>query len=139
MWYIWLGIVILLALIELMTVNLTTVWFVLSGIVALFTSFFVDSFLIQFAVFVLLGIVLLVKTKSTLQKWLHDNHPNLNIERIIGMEGIVTEEIQKNLAGEVKVDGKHWTAIASKKIKKGSIVHILEIEGVKVRVEEVRN
>lgn len=137
MWYIWLGIIILLALIEVMTVNLTTVWFVISGLIALLVSLFIDNFFLQFAIFVVLGIVLLSQTKGVLEKWLQNNHPKTNLDRIIGMEGIVTEEIKKNTPGEVKVDGKKWTAIASKKIKKGSTVHILEISGVKVLVEEV--
>ncbi|MDD3340869.1 MAG: NfeD family protein [Bacilli bacterium] len=137
MWYIWLGIVILLALMEVMTVNLTTIWFVISGFAALLLSLVIDNFLLQFAVFVILGIVLLSQTKGVLEKWLQSNHPRTNLDRIIGMEAIVTEEIKKNTPGEVKVDGKLWTAIASKKIKKGSTVHILDISGVKVLVEEV--
>ena len=46
------------------------------------------------------------------------------------------EQIKKNNTGEVKVDGKKWTAYADKNIKKGSIVKILKIDGVKVKVEE---
>ena len=55
------------------------------------------------------------------------------------MEAIVTEEISKNKPGEVKVDGKRWTAISNKKIKVDSTVKVLEIEGVKLKVEEVKD
>jgi membrane protein implicated in regulation of membrane protease activity len=51
------------------------------------------------------------------------------------MQGIVTEEIRKNEVGEVKVDGKKWSAIADNKIEVGSIVKILKINGVKLKVE----
>lgn len=51
------------------------------------------------------------------------------------MTAVVTEEIKKNEPGEVKVDGKRWTAISNKKIKVGEEVKILEIEGVKLKVE----
>jgi Membrane protein implicated in regulation of membrane protease activity len=138
MWYIWLGIVILLALIEVMTVNLTTIWFVISGLVALLISFAIDNFFVQFGVFVVLGILLLVKTKAVMEKWLNKNKVKTNLDRIIGMEGVVTEDISKNIIGEVRVDGKNWSAKADKKIKKGSTVNILKIEGVKVIVEEVK-
>lgn len=138
MWFIWLGIVIFLALIEIMTINLTTIWFVISGIIALLLSFVVDSFLIQFAVFVIVGIILLMKTKSTFEKWFEGKTIRTNLDRIIGMEGIVTEEIKRNAPGEVKVDGKRWTATSSKKIKEGATVHILSIDGVKIKVEEVK-
>ena len=52
------------------------------------------------------------------------------------MRGIVTEEITKKRPGEVKVDGKKWTAISDKKIKIDSTVRVLEIDGVKLKVEE---
>ena len=53
------------------------------------------------------------------------------------MTAIVTKEISKNNPGEVKVDGKYWTAMSDKKIKVDSTVKVLEIDGVKLKVEEV--
>lgn len=61
----------------------------------------------------------------------------MNLERIIGMNGIVTEEIKKNAVGEVKVDGKLWSAIAEKRIKQDEEVKVLSIDGVKLVVEKV--
>ena len=52
------------------------------------------------------------------------------------MTGLVTEDIDIDQPGEVKVDGKRWTAIAKEKIVKGKKVKILNIEGVKLLVEE---
>ena len=37
----------------------------------------------------------------------------------------------------VKVDGKRWSAISTKKIKVGRKVEILSIDGVKLHVKEV--
>jgi len=136
MFYIWLAIVILLTIVEFLTVNLTTIWFVVSAIVALLLSFIIDNFLLQFAVFVILGIALLITTRPTLMKLLIKNKEKTNIDRVIGMRGIVTEEIKKGVNGEVKVDGKRWTAYADKKIKVNTPVKILEINGVKLKVEE---
>lgn len=136
MWYEWLGVIIILAFIEFLTVGLTTIWFVISGIVALLLSFVVDNFLIQFAVFVILGIILLITTRKSLEEKLVGKKEKTNLDRIIGMTGIVTENIQKNDTGEVKVDGKRWTAYAEDDILKGTTVKILEINGVKVKVEK---
>ncbi len=55
------------------------------------------------------------------------------------MTGIVTEKIGKNEDGEVKVDGKRWTAYADEKIKKDELVKVLEIKGVKIKVEKEGN
>ncbi len=137
--YIWLGIIILLTLIELMTVNLTTIWFVISGLVALGVSFINDSFLVQFGWFAVLGIILLVITRPLLQKWLVRDGEKTNLDRVVGMEGVVTEEITRKHMGEVKVDGKKWTAFidTGRKIKVGCTVRVLAIDGVKLKVEEV--
>ena len=61
-----------------------------------------------------------------------------NLDRVIGENALVTLEIDKNKIGEVKVDGKKWSAISNKKIKEGSTVKVLSIEGVKLKVEEVK-
>lgn len=134
--WIWLGIVICLALIEILTVNLTTIWFVASGLIALLLSVFIDSYLIQFSVFVIGGVLLLIFTKPYLVNKFTIKNVKTNLDRVIGMEGIVTEDISKNNPGEVRVDGKRWTAISSNSISKGKTVYIKKIEGVKLIVEE---
>lgn len=135
--WIWLGIVIGLVLIEAATVDLVTIWFVASGLVSLILSLFIDNYFIQFLVFVLLGIILLVTTRKYLVKLIGSKEEKTNLDRVVGMTAIVTEEIKKNSPGEVKVDGKRWTAVANKKIKVDSTVKVLEIDGVKLKVEEV--
>ena len=136
MFYIWLAIIILLTIAEIMTINLVTIWYVASGIVALILSFFIDNFTFQFAVFTLLGTFLLITTRQTLQKFVGTRKEKTNLDRIIGMNGIVLEEISKNHNGAVKVDGKIWTAYADQKIKVDSTVKVLEINSSKIKVEE---
>jgi membrane protein implicated in regulation of membrane protease activity len=135
-WIIWLIIVILLALIELATINLTTIWFVASGIIALISSIFIKNYIIQFGIFVILGIILLITTRPVLTKLLKTHNEKTNLDRVIGMIGIVTQAITKDKTGEVKVDGKKWTAYADSSIKKNTKVKILEINGVKLKVEK---
>ena len=59
-----------------------------------------------------------------------------NVDRIIGMRGIVTEDITKDNIGEVKVDGKRWSAYSDTDILKGEVVRILSINSVKLKVEK---
>jgi membrane protein implicated in regulation of membrane protease activity len=136
MFWIWLIVIILLTIAEIMTVNLVTIWFVISAIVSLVLSFFIDSFNIQFFVFVILGVILLITTRQTLEQLVNKRKQRTNIDRIIGMTGVVIEEIKKNKNGAVKVDGKVWTATSDKNIKVDSIVKVLEIQSTKIKVEE---
>lgn len=137
-WLIWLVIVILLGLVEAATVNLVSIWFIASCIITLFLSLFVSSFVIQFAVFVILGIVFLIATRKKLLDYQTEEDTKLNLERVIGMEGIVTQKITKNEIGEVKVDGKLWSAVSNTSIKENEPVLIKEIDGVKLVVEKVK-
>ena len=94
------------------------------------------AFAMFVAVFTLLGTFLLITTRQFLQTFLNTKNVKTNLDRIIGMNGIVVEEINRNNNGAVKVDGKVWTAYADKKIKVDSTVKVLEINSSKIKVEE---
>ena len=136
MWILWLVVVILLTIIELSTVNLVSVWFIASAIVSLLISLFNDSFYLCFGVFVALGVLLMVITRPLLLKKLVPKEEKTNIDRVIGMEGIVTQDIKKNIVGEVKVDGKFWSAISEQSIKAGTTVIVEAIDSVKLIVRK---
>ena len=138
MFYVWLTIVIVLAIVEMVTVALVSIWFVLSGILAMISTFFTDNITIQIAIFVIFGLVFMLLTRKIVNK-IVPIKVKTNIDRIIGMEGIVTKEITKNNPGEVKVDGKVWAAVANKKIPVNSPVKILEINSTKLTVERMED
>ena len=134
MFYFWLILVIFLGFIEAITVNLVSIWFIISGMLALVTSFIIDNFIIQFGVFVIVGILLLLTTRKTLESKLVKKEKT-NFDRIIGMKGVVTEDISEMVVGEVLVDGKRWSATSNDDLKKDEVVRILKINGVKLEVE----
>ena len=77
----------------------------------------------------------MLTTRKSLNK-LFNHREKTNLDRIIGEKGLVTETIPQDGVGEVKIDGKKWSAIASREIKTGDHVKILEIDGVKLKVEK---
>lgn len=137
LWIVWLIIIIALSFIEACTVNLVSIWFIISALISLAMSFFDIPFIWQFGVFVLLGILLMITTKPILKNWMKPKNIKTNIDRIIGMTGVVTEEITKNNIGEVRVDGKKWSAVSTKKISIDEEVIIDEIDGVKLKVHKL--
>lgn len=134
MTYIWLIIIVILSIIEFATINLTTIWFVISGIVSLIISFFSDNLSLQVGVFVIFGIILLLLTRKFLVRLIPKKQVKTNLDRIIGMKGIVTNKDNDTL--EVKVDGKKWSAYSDDKLEIGDEVIILEINSVKLKVEK---
>lgn len=135
-WIFWLILVIVLSFVEIATVNLVSIWFVASGIVAMILSFFIEDTAIITTIFILLGILLLVISRPIVNKLRSKDNEKTNLDRIIGEDAIVTEEITKNEVGEVKVDGKRWSAISKDKCQKGDTVKILKIDGVKLIVKK---
>lgn len=133
----WIIMIIILTLFEATSVNLTTIWFVISGIVALIISFFNDYFILQFGVFAVLGIVLLITTRPLLKKFIKVDKVKTNLDRVIGMKGVVTSRIVPLEIGEVKVDGKRWSAVSDCIIQEGDTIEVLKIEGVKLIVKKV--
>ena len=132
--YFWLMMIIVLSIIEASTAGLVCVWYIISAIIALIMSLFIDEIILQFSVFVIVGTILLLSTRKLLKDKLVSKEKT-NLDRIIGMRGVVTEDIGDLVIGEVLVDGKKWSAIANEPIKKGEKVKILKIEGVKLVVE----
>lgn len=136
-WVLWLCIVIFLSFVEVATINLTTIWFVVSAIVSLFVSLYCNNFTVQFTLFVVIGLLLLIFTKPLMKKYIiNGKKVSTNLDRVIGMNGVVTSDIDENTIGEVKIDGKRWSAISDMKISKGDIVIAKKIEGVKLVVEK---
>ena len=135
--FTWMLVFILLVFLELITVALVSIWFAIGALAAFITSLFTDSIYIQLGVFVVVSSIALLLTRKIVNK-VNSNKIPTNLDRVIGQIGIVTEEITKLEPGEVKVDGKKWSAISTKKISVGSKVEILSIDGVKLKVKEIK-
>lgn len=136
MLYFWVSMIVLLTIIEVCSINLTTIWFVASALVALIVSMFCDSVFIQVGIFVVLGVLLLITTKPILKKFMNVEKVKTNLDRVIGMKGVVTEKIMPLKFGEVKVDGKKWTAFSDEELNEDDVVKILSIDGVKLKVQK---
>lgn len=135
---LWMVVFLGLVFLELATINLVSIWFAIGALVSFIVSLYVENVTVQIAVFVAVSAVSLLLTKKIVKKLRTREPEKTNLDRVIGKIGIVTEEITKLEPGEVKVDGKKWSAISNKKIKVGSKVEILSIDGVKLNVKEVK-
>jgi hypothetical protein len=134
----WLVLFVVLSLFELATINLVSIWFAIGAIVTTFVSLVTDNIMIHLAVFTIISILLLLLTKPFVKKMKKTDVVPTNLDRVIGKVGVVTETIEKNGIGEVKVLEKKWSAYSDKEITENSKVKILSINGVKLKVEEIK-
>ena len=134
----WLVLFVVLALFELATVNLVSIWFSLGALITTFVSLAADNVMVHLAVFTISSIILVLLTKPFVKKLKKRDVIPTNLDRVIGKVGVVTETIEKDDIGEVKVLGKKWSAYSDKEIKENSKVKVLSINGVKLKVEEIK-
>lgn len=133
----WIIVFLVFTIIEIITINLVTIWFAIGAISAAIAALITDSVWIQLTIFFIASIITLIVTKPIKEKITKNTNPT-NLDRVIGMTGIVTEDIEEDEVGEVKVDGKLWSAISedNQQIKKGQKVEILEIKSTKLIVKK---
>lgn len=133
---VWLIFFIILVIIELITVNLVTIWFALGALITSLVSLYTTDTVILLAFFVVTSLLLLIITKPVVKKLKVKKVVATNLDQVIGKTGIVSVPIEKDKIGEVKVLGKTWSAYSDKEISKDKKVKILSISGVKLKVEE---
>lgn len=133
----WLIVAVVFAVIEGLTMGLTTIWFTGGAIVALVVSLLGAGVPVQVVAFLVVSILLLILTRKIFIKKLHTGQEKTNVDALVGMGAVVTTEIKPFEPGIVKLNGQDWTAIAedsNTEIAKGVKVKVVRIEGVKTVV-----
>lgn len=139
MLYIWLGIIIFSIIIEVITIDLVSIWFTAGGFVALIASLFHLSTTIQIILFVVISGICIIITRPLAKKYLRTEIVNTNSDRIIGKHGLVMRRIDADTKGEVKVISTLWLAssVDNTVLEKGDYCEILAIEGAHVVVKKI--
>lgn len=136
---LWAIVFVVTLVIELQTMNLTTIWFCISALVALICGITFAKPELQLLIFVILSFVLLIITRPIARKMTRKEFTRTNADRVIGMIGLVTKEIVPFEIGEVKVENNLWRAINNEGLTfaVGEKVSIDGIVGIKVLVSKI--
>lgn len=132
----WMIFFVILVVIELLTINLVTIWFAIGALMSAILSCFSDNILLEFIVFVVVSGLCFLLTKPLVKKMKKKPKIPTNLDLVIGKTGRVTEAINPNEVGEVKVAGKRWSAISKEPLPEDTLVIVKKITGVKVLVEK---
>ncbi len=142
-WVFWLILMALFVIIEVSTQNLVTIWFAAGCLVAIVAAILGADIVLQTVIAcgisaVTVAIILIFKPFKVGKD--AEQIPT-NFDRVIGMCGIVDEEIDcVEGSGLVHVMGQQWSATAPDecKIEKGSRVRIESVSGVKLVVSKIK-
>ena len=137
---IWLGLFILLLVIEIITVGLTTIWFAAGALAALAANVLGADLIIQIIIFLAVSVVLLIFTRPWAEKHLNRKRVRTNYEREIGKVISITEKVDNlNQTGKSVVDGQEWTVRSkndSEIFEAGALARVAAVSGVKLIVEK---
>ena len=135
----WLGILVVMLVIELLTLGLTTIWFAGGALAAFAASLLHVQVIWQAVIFAVVSLILLIVTRPFAVRYINKDRVRTNADRLIGHSAVVTEAIDNlNGQGAAKVEGQIWSARTEEengKIPAGTVVRILRISGVKLFVE----
>lgn len=139
---IWLGLFIILIIIEIFTVGLTTIWFAGGSLAALLANVLGADIPIQIAVFLIVSCVLLIFTRPWAIKYLNKKRVKTNYESEIGKVIKLTQRVDNmNETGKSVVNGQEWT-VRSKDdgeiLEAGTLAKVVAISGVKLIVEKYK-
>ncbi len=136
----WLIICIILVIVEVATLNLTTIWFAIGGFIAYLTGFVGAGFWGQFFVFVIVSLIMLFFTRPVARRYLNKGRVKTNAESLVGQIAKTTSCLNNREGfGSAVINGQEWSAISSDDkiiIEEGEDVEILEVRGVKLVVRK---
>ncbi|MBR2590032.1 MAG: NfeD family protein [Clostridia bacterium] len=136
---LWAAAIVIFAVLEGITIQLVSVWFLIGAVGALIAALCGANFITQAVIFVLVSVITLVATRPLVKKYIQPKIQATNADRCIGAQALVTQKIDNTAeTGQVKVKGSVWTARTADEsvIECGERVTVEKIEGVKLIVHK---
>lgn len=127
---------VILAVIEGLTLGLTTIWFAISAVVMIFLAFLPIPFILQILIFLIISAVLLIFTRPVAIEKFKTGRVKTNVDSLAGQHALVMKKITEFDRGEVKINGQIWSAKPEdgSVLEEGTKCEVIRIEGVQAIV-----
>ena len=134
--WIWIAVLVLAVVVELLTDQLVSIWFVPAAIIATVLDFCGARFVWQILVFLISAALGIILARFLFFKVRKQESAKTNIDAIIGERCVVTEQIDNyRRCGQVRVGTQIWSARGTKEddvFEEGEVLNVVAIEGVKL-------
>ena len=134
---IWLVLLVVFLISEAATVTMVSLWFGAGALAALIAALCGAELWLQIVLFFAVSIVLLASLRPLTKKYFTPKITKTNVDSVIGMQGLVTADINNVTAqGQVKLGAMEWSArsTSGEPIETGTLVKVDKVEGVKAFV-----
>ncbi len=136
----WLGLLIILLIIEIITVGLTSIWAAGGALAALILNILGLSLVWQGIAFFAVTFVLLIFTRPFAVRFINTQREKTNYEGIIGKTIRIAERVDNiRQTGMAVVNGQEWTVRAEDEqevLEPETLAKVVNISGVKLIVRK---
>ena len=136
----WLGLLIILLIIEIITVGLTSIWAAGGALAALILNILGLSLVWQVIAFFAVTFVLLIFTRPFAVRFINTQREKTNYEGIIGKTIRIAERVDNiRQTGMAVVNGQEWTVRAEDEqevLEPETLAKVVKISGVKLIVRK---
>lgn len=141
MFWIWLGVIVVTVIVEIVTLELVSIWFSFGAIIPFILSAFKGAvpMEIQIVIFVVVSALLILLLRKYAQKLLFKNtDEKTNIDSFKGKKIRLLEDASFEKSGSIKINDVVWTATSQdgSLLKAGELVEIVSIDGNKCIVKK---
>ncbi len=139
--WIWLAVVVLSAIIEAISWDMTSIWVTCGGIIALILCACGVPILWQLVPFIVITVLCIIFLRPLVKKSISKGTVNTNISSFIGQKAKIVKEISEFSNGTIKINGVTWSAQSKDglSIATGTEVEIVEVLGNKLIVKQLEN
>ena len=140
-WEAWLGLAILLGVAEMFSLDLILIMLAVGAVAGMLTGLVGGAFILQVLVAAGASVAMLALVRPNLVQRLHGG-PELTMShhRLVGQQGVVTQELSSLAPGQERDGGDLRTAAPydeTQRIAEGETVEVLQIRGATAYVHPV--
>ena len=139
--YIWLLIAVGMAIMELATTGLVTIWFAFGALVSCIAAALGASLPVQIVLFVIVSTVVIIAVRPLANKYINSRIKKTNIDALVGRKLIAKTDIDNiHGLGKVDMDGSTWLALSSDDnvvIRAGEEIEVVKVSGAKLVVKKL--
>jgi len=137
--YVWIAFIVITAIIEVLTIDLVTLWFTVGAVGGLIASLCGAEIWLQFVIFIVISAACVIATRPLAKKIQKNEIIRTNSDKNIGKIAIVTKAFGDDEIGEVRIEERYWRAVSSdaSNFEVDEKVQVDAISGTKVIVSKL--
>lgn len=140
--WVWVGIVVISAIVEAFSMDMTSIWITCGGIIGLIIcAIFPEAIFWQILPFIIVTTLCIIFLRPITKKLISKKTVATNVSSFVGKKSKLISAITESDLGTLKINGIIWNAKTNDNsiINAGEEVEIIDIEGNKVIVKQIKN